>query len=214
MSFVSDAKVGFRESDELMLVRSLCLGQIESKRPELCPRFFEVDLAPCILKFLRRDGGVCCNELTKGTDNIFCTVLIWFTSALPLLLVVESMLSSAAYSEWNNFKKMVSVNNVTRGGYDSTWLFTSTWAEKVGSTWTVNMTRLELADKLDPPVQFVMTSQLYEDGYILRVLGVSMAVFLFCLYGLRVLWPKRFQSKLQLATTLYRILLRRMLIVW
>ncbi|KAH9993614.1 hypothetical protein BJV77DRAFT_997784 [Russula vinacea] len=151
---------------------SLCLGQIESKRPELCPRFFEVDLAPCILKFLRRDGGECCGELAKGTDCISRTVLVWFTSALPLLLVVESILSSVVYTQWDHFKKVVSVNNVTAGGYDSTWLFTSAWAEKVGPTWTVNMTRLELADKEDPPVQFMMTSQLYEDGYILHVLGV------------------------------------------
>ena len=190
----------------MTLVRSLCLGQIESKRPELCPRFFEVDLAPCILKFLRRDGGECCGELAKGTDCISRTVLVWFTSALPLLLVVESILSSVVYTQWDHFKKVVSVNNVTAGGYDSTWLFTSAWAEKVGPTWTVNMTRLDLADKEDPPVQFMMTSQLYEDGYILHVLGVSMAVFLFCIYGLRALWPKRFQSELRVTTASYRFL--------
>lgn len=41
-----------------MLVRSLCLGVIEAKRSDLCPWFFEVDLAPYILKFVRRhDGG-------------------------------------------------------------------------------------------------------------------------------------------------------------
>ena len=116
------------------------------------------------------------------------------------------MLSSVVYTQWDHFKKVVSVNNVTAGGYDSTWLFTSAWAEKVGPTWTVNMTRLDLADKEDPPVQFMMTSQLYEDGYILHVLGVSMAVFLFSLYGLRALWPKRFQSELQVATASYRFL--------
>jgi len=50
-----------------MLVRSLGLGEIKDKRPELFPRFFEVDLAPCILEFLcRNDGG--CYKLTEGAD--------------------------------------------------------------------------------------------------------------------------------------------------
>jgi hypothetical protein len=51
---------------ELMLVRSLWLAVIEAKRPELCPAFFEVDLAPCILQFLRRGDGGWCGELMKG----------------------------------------------------------------------------------------------------------------------------------------------------
>jgi hypothetical protein len=43
-----------------MLVRSFWLGVARSKRPELYPNFFEVDLVPCILEFLCRDGGECC----------------------------------------------------------------------------------------------------------------------------------------------------------
>ena len=49
----------FRPFVELMLVRSHWLGLIEAKRPEVCPGFFEVDLAPCILTFLWRDDGGC-----------------------------------------------------------------------------------------------------------------------------------------------------------
>jgi hypothetical protein len=177
-----------------MLVRSFCLGVIESKRPELCPRFFKVDLAPFILKFLRRDGGECCSELMKGTDWIPFTVLVWFTSVLPLLLVVESTLSSVVYTEWNNSRKIVSV--LTVGGYNTTRLVTSAWAEKVGPTWTAKRTHFELDYVDDPPWRLMMTSQLYEDGYILHVLGSSMAIFLFCLYGLQVLWPKRLQGEL------------------
>ena len=42
-----------------MSVRSLWLAVVETKRPELCPAFFEADLAPCILTFLcRGDGGL------------------------------------------------------------------------------------------------------------------------------------------------------------
>ena len=88
MSFYFHAEVslvGFRVFVELMMVRSLLLGVIESKRPELWPGFFEVDLAPYILKLLCRDDGGYCGELMKSTDCIPCTVLFWFTSALPLL---------------------------------------------------------------------------------------------------------------------------------
>jgi hypothetical protein len=74
-----------------MLVRSLGLGEIKDKRPELFPRFFEVDLAPCILKFLRRSEGGYCNELMKAADCIPCTVMVWFSSILPLLLALEGM---------------------------------------------------------------------------------------------------------------------------
>jgi hypothetical protein len=40
-----------------MLTRSLCLGVIEAKRPDVSPWFFEVDLAPYILKVVRRRDG-------------------------------------------------------------------------------------------------------------------------------------------------------------
>jgi hypothetical protein len=58
VSFIFYAEVGFKELVELMLARSFWLGVIETSRPELSPRFFEVDLAPRILKFLRRHDGV------------------------------------------------------------------------------------------------------------------------------------------------------------
>ena len=66
--------VGFRPFVELVLVRSYWLGLIEDKRPELCPGFFEVDLAPRILRRLRpvltfltflwrNDDGECCGYI-------------------------------------------------------------------------------------------------------------------------------------------------------
>jgi hypothetical protein len=67
-----------------MLVRALWLGEIGSKRPELCPRFFEDDLAPCILKFLRSRDGRCCDELKLlGVPMADCTI---YTVLLSLLI--------------------------------------------------------------------------------------------------------------------------------
>ena len=59
-------RLGPREFVELMSVRSYWLENIKAKRPELCPAFFEVDLAPCILNFLRRYDGGCRSELRKN----------------------------------------------------------------------------------------------------------------------------------------------------
>jgi hypothetical protein len=64
-----------------MLVRSYWLGVIEATRPELCPAFFEVDLAPCILRFLCRDDGVYCSELMKGTDCILHSASLVYISS-------------------------------------------------------------------------------------------------------------------------------------
>ena len=52
----------------MMVLRLFWLGVIEAKRPELSPRFFQVDLAPPILRFLRRPEGACCgaSELDKA----------------------------------------------------------------------------------------------------------------------------------------------------
>ena len=41
---------------ELIVFRLFWLGVIEATYPALCPSFFEVDLAPAILRFLFRDG--------------------------------------------------------------------------------------------------------------------------------------------------------------
>ena len=41
---------------DVMVLRLFWLGVIETKRPELFPRFLQVDLAPSILIFLRRPG--------------------------------------------------------------------------------------------------------------------------------------------------------------
>jgi hypothetical protein len=52
--FISD--IGFTEFVDLMVLRLFWLGVIEATRPELCPSFFQVDLAPTILRSMDRDG--------------------------------------------------------------------------------------------------------------------------------------------------------------
>jgi hypothetical protein len=76
---------------ELTLVRTIGLMGISDKHPESWPGFFKVDLAPCILKLLRRRDGGYCGELMRAADCILCTVLSCFSFALPLLLAVEGM---------------------------------------------------------------------------------------------------------------------------
>ena len=208
----------FSEFFELMSVRSLWLGVIESKRPELWPGFFEVDLAPCILKFLRRDDGGCCGKLMKGTDCTPCTVLFWFTSVLPLLLVAESMTSSVVYIMWKHSTNVVlfeystgpfptkvttELTTVVMPAWPekvTTLVVTSAWAEKVGTTWVFKTIVAQFVsgvshDPLDPRVPLTLTTRFYNDGYVLQVLVASMALFLFCIHGLRVLWPKRLQGE-------------------
>ena len=101
MSFNLDAETGFGEFLELTLIRSFWLAVIETTRPELCPRFFEIDLAPCILGFIkvlfRNDGG-CCGDLMKGSDDIHYAVFLWLTSILPLLWAVDQKRQVAEYA--------------------------------------------------------------------------------------------------------------------
>lgn len=133
-----------------MLIRSFWLGEIGAARPDLCPGFFEVDLAPYILKFLRRGDGGCCGELMRGADSIVCAVLMWFASALPLLLAVGSI------SIMEDIKRK----------------------------------------KAEFDVNSEDMAQLIKGGIIQLAFGILMAVFLFCLEGLRVLWPKGLEGAL------------------
>ena len=129
----------------MTFIRSFWLAVIETTRPELCPRFFELDLAPFILRFIkvlfRNDGGYY-GELMRGFDDIHCSVFLWLTSVLPLLWAVD-------------YKRQV--------------------AKYAASS--------ELA-------------QSNKDGSTNFMLGVSMAIFLFCLHGLGVVWPKGFDGEL------------------
>jgi hypothetical protein len=82
-------RLGSREFVESMVVRLFWLGEIG---PDLFPGFFQVDLAPYILKFLRRDGSTCLRVYGSlmSADGILCTVLLLFASVLPLLQSMET----------------------------------------------------------------------------------------------------------------------------
>jgi hypothetical protein len=43
----------------MLTLRLYYLGLFQDKRPEICPSFFQVDLAPPILKFVCRSEGEC-----------------------------------------------------------------------------------------------------------------------------------------------------------
>ena len=70
--------------------RLFWLGEIG---PGLFPGFFQVDLAPYISNFLRSDASKCLRVYGSlmSADCILCTVLFWFTWALPSLQVLETM---------------------------------------------------------------------------------------------------------------------------
>src|SRR5258708_8447104 len=53
---VFSCDIGFTEFVDLMILSLFWLGVIETTRPELCPIFFQVDLAPTILRSMYRDG--------------------------------------------------------------------------------------------------------------------------------------------------------------
>ena len=76
-----------------MIPRLFWLGVIETRRPELSPRFFQVDWAPPILRFLCRPESACCVSWMKGADIIVRTVCPWLLSALLLLTNAKHLLA-------------------------------------------------------------------------------------------------------------------------
>ena len=69
-----------------MMLRLFWLSVIEVRRPELCPPFFETDLALPIIRFTSRPEGGCYREWIKGPNCIVHPVQLWFLSVLPVLL--------------------------------------------------------------------------------------------------------------------------------
>jgi len=114
---------------------------IETTRPELCPRFFEVDLAPFILRFIK----------VLFRNDVF----LWLTSFLPLLWAVDQKRQVAEYAASS---ELVQSN---------------------------------------------------KDGSTEFMLGVSMALFLFCLHGLRVvLLCKGFDGNVFLAFLIFVLMMQ------
>ena len=55
---------------DVMMPRLFWLGVIEAKRPEISPRFFQVDLAPPILSSLCRPEGACCGASVSDEGGL------------------------------------------------------------------------------------------------------------------------------------------------
>lgn len=165
-----------------MLVRSVWLGVIEAKRPELCPRFFEIDLAPSILRFLYhyacRYDGECdgCGKLMKRADYILHTVYLWFASVLPLLLAVKTI---------SSVERRTRGIPLTRGIPDSP---SSVFLEFTPSAIAATAIFYDISE-VDFLAKYI---KFYKRSSIQLVFAASMAVFLFCIHSLRVLCPERF----------------------
>jgi hypothetical protein len=172
---------------ELMLCRSLWLAAIEAKRPELYPRFFQIDLAPFILNFLRRHDGGCCGELMKGADYLLCTVHLWFASVLPLLLVAEVLSIAEHEKRWLTKYATSEITELDEAGYNAV-----VWVMNLYEVGLPSSAVLLLAEYYMDGPTIVAEVQFHEDGPTQLVLGTSMAVFLFFLHGLRVLYPRSF----------------------
>ena len=86
----------------VMILRLSWLKKAE--RPELFPCFFQVDLAPPILKFLRRPEGVQVVPVSWMTevDTIVCTVHLWFLSTL--LFMITAMHLRATLDARRNYE--------------------------------------------------------------------------------------------------------------
>lgn len=171
----------------MMLDRSVWLTAIEAKRPELYPRFFQIDLAPCILKFLRRHDGGCCGELMKGVDYLLCTVHLWFASVLPLLLAAEVLSLAEHEKQWLAKNATSEITELVEGGDNAV-----VWVVYLYEVGLPSSAVLLLAQYYMDGPTIVAEVQFHEDGPTQLVLGVCMAVFLFFLHGLRVLCPKSF----------------------
>lgn len=195
-----------------MLVRSVWLGVLEAKRPELCPGFFEVDLAPFILNFMcRHDGGCRYGEWMKIADCILYTVHLWFASFLPLLLAVKALLYVESFYKaftvdslyWAPPPREVPYGyNFTVGNeWRSTW-YTPILAPlsfPILTSQTPTVFYMDLVGKVpysnssDDPIPVIISKVHFNrNGFIHIVLASSMAVFLFCLYSLRVFWSESF----------------------
>jgi hypothetical protein len=119
--------------------------------------------------------------LMKGTDYILRTVHLWFASVLPLLLAMKTM-SFVEETKQLVINTASSNEALKRNEYN--------WVVYVQHICEEPATALQFLALYD--VGFVKDVQFHNDGPFQLVLVFSMAIFLFCLHGLKVLWPKGF----------------------
>jgi hypothetical protein len=120
-------------------------------------------------------------ELMKGADYILYTVHLWFASVLPLLLAVKTM-SFVEKTKQLVINTASSTEALKRNEYN--------WVVYVQHICEEPSTAVQFLALYD--VDSVKDVQFHKHGPSQLVLVFSMAVFLFCLHGLKVLWPKGF----------------------
>jgi hypothetical protein len=145
------------------------LKAIEAKRPELCPLFFEVDLASCMLESLRRDddGRCCqCDELMKGVEPVDFTTAVyyWFATVPYLLRAVHGIL----------------------------FVLRTKWQLAEDAAGSASPTQQDLAGRTlageDSPARW--------RAHVHPIFGLFMAIFLSGLFFSKVLWPKSLEGEL------------------
>jgi hypothetical protein len=113
-------------------------------------------------------------------------VHLWFASVLPLLLAVEAISFVEQEKRW--YTELANTGDLYEEGItEIVMVEVLDFLIGLPSSAVIYLTKYYM----DGPT-LVAEVQFYEDGPAQLVLGVSMAVFLFCLHGLRVLWPKGF----------------------
>jgi len=131
----------------------------------------------------------------KGTDCMLYAVHLWFASVLPLLLVVEVM-SLVEHEELHFVIRKYTTDNPTTQFYGHNMFADDVQVPLVEYVDTRDTSNPLLAPEFYSRYMdghtIVTKFLFYEDSRSQLVLGASMAVFLFCLHGLRILWPKGF----------------------
>ena len=119
--------------------------------------------------------------LMKGTDYILRTVHLWFASVLPLLLAMKTM---SFVEESKQAIIDTASSNMALKENENIWVV---YVQLIHEEPSTALQYLALYD-----VGFVNDVQFYNYGPFQLVLVFSMAIFLFFLHGLKVLWPKSF----------------------
>jgi hypothetical protein len=118
-------------------------------------------------------------------------VHLWFASVLPLILAVETRLLEEKTKQALVGSHFVSNTAIPRSVVDYTaCLYIHPLGEDRSSLIRIRFPGVNTLDDSE----LVMTMRSHKGDLTQLVLVISMAVFLFCLHGLKVLWPKGFNK--------------------
>ena len=121
---------------------------------------------------------------------------LWFASVLPLILAVETRLLEEKTKQALAAGHFVTDNAIPRAAVDnqSACLYAHPVGEDPSSLIRIRFPGVHTLDEHDSELVIMMTMRSHKGDLTQLVLVISMAVFLFCLHGLKVLWPKGFNK--------------------